>query len=523
MGVNVEITPRVTFEGEVILELLIENSALGEGLNVAGQNLPSFTSRKVVTKLRLRDGESNLLAGLLQEEERKSLRGFPGILRLPIIRQLFSANDNTIGQTDIVMLLTPRIVRTHELTASDLTPDLHRHAAEPGAVGTAVAHRVGPAVPADPRLRHASAGTRRRPPLRRASAPAPAAPAGGSGTSRRAAPAARRPPRRRVGTGPDFASERRVPRRRRPLHAADFGHRRVADVVDVADGHLQPGRAARAQRAGRQLHAVGRRAGRLHDQPGRRRAHRHRGGQAWGLDGRGRHGTSGGHPLRRRGGRAGQLDGDRHGDGARRRALVAAVRPGNAGDGAGNDVGCASASTRQDGYSFIELLIVISILFVLASAAMPLAQVASQRQREVELRRTLREMRTAIDKFKDAVDIGQIPTTELTPGSEGYPPDLETLVEGVTPANDASGRKLKFLRRVPIDPMTNSTEWGMRAYQDARTPRRGAAGTCSTCTRRARARGSTARSTRTGKWYTHDLRLDATPRRHMPASRSWRS
>jgi len=121
---------------------------------------------------------------------------------------------------------------------------------------------------------------------------------------------------------------------------------------------------------------------------------------------------------------------------------------------------------RQDGYTFIELLVVVSILFVLASAAMPLAQVASQRQREIELRRTLREMRTAIDKFKDAVDIGQIPTTELTPGSEGYPPDLETLVEGVTPANDASGRKLKFLRRVPIDPMTNSTEWGLRAQQD---------------------------------------------------------
>ena len=120
----------------------------------------------------------------------------------------------------------------------------------------------------------------------------------------------------------------------------------------------------------------------------------------------------------------------------------------------------------QDGYSFIELLVVIGILFVLASAAMPLAQVASQRQRETELRRSLREMRTAIDKFKDAVDIGQIPTTELTPTSEGYPPDLETLVDGVTPANDASGRKLKFLRRIPIDPLTNSTDWGMRSYQD---------------------------------------------------------
>ena len=118
------------------------------------------------------------------------------------------------------------------------------------------------------------------------------------------------------------------------------------------------------------------------------------------------------------------------------------------------------------GYTFIELLVVTTILLILASAVMPLAQVTSQRQREAELRRSLREMRTAIDKFKDAVDTGQIPTTELGPGNEGYPPDLDTLVEGVAAANDATGRKLKYLRRVPIDPMTSSTDWGLRSYQD---------------------------------------------------------
>jgi general secretion pathway protein G len=109
---------------------------------------------------------------------------------------------------------------------------------------------------------------------------------------------------------------------------------------------------------------------------------------------------------------------------------------------------------------------VSTILIILASAVLPLAQVTSTAQREAELRRSLREMRTAIDKFKDAVDLGQIASTELEAGSEGYPPDLETLVEGITAANDASGRKLKFLRRIPIDPMTNSQEWGRRAYQD---------------------------------------------------------
>ena len=121
----------------------------------------------------------------------------------------------------------------------------------------------------------------------------------------------------------------------------------------------------------------------------------------------------------------------------------------------------------ERGYTFVELIIVSTVLLILASAVMPLAQVTSQRHREAELRRNLREMRTAIDRFKDAVDTGAIPTTALRPGSEGYPPSLDILVEGVAAANDASGRMIKFLRRVPIDPMTSSTEWGLRAYQDA--------------------------------------------------------
>ena len=118
------------------------------------------------------------------------------------------------------------------------------------------------------------------------------------------------------------------------------------------------------------------------------------------------------------------------------------------------------------GYTFIELLVVTTIILILASAVQPLAKVTIQRSREAELHRVLREMRTAIDKFKDAADAGMIPTTELKANSEGYPPDLETLVEGVSVANDATGRKLKFLRKVPVDPMTHASEWGMRSYQD---------------------------------------------------------
>jgi len=107
------------------------------------------------------------------------------------------------------------------------------------------------------------------------------------------------------------------------------------------------------------------------------------------------------------------------------------------------------------------------MLLILASAILPLARVTIQRQREVELHRVLREMRNAIDRYKDAADQGLIGGPDLKAGAEGYPPDLDTLVDGVTVANDASGRKLKFLRRIPIDPMTKSAEWGMRSYQDA--------------------------------------------------------
>jgi general secretion pathway protein G len=120
----------------------------------------------------------------------------------------------------------------------------------------------------------------------------------------------------------------------------------------------------------------------------------------------------------------------------------------------------------QSGYTFIELLVVTAIVMILASAIMPLARVTAQRQREIELRRALREMRTAIDKYKDAADAGQISSLDVKVESEGYPADLETLVEGVDAANDATGRKLKFLRRVPIDPITRSEDWGKRSYQD---------------------------------------------------------
>ncbi len=120
----------------------------------------------------------------------------------------------------------------------------------------------------------------------------------------------------------------------------------------------------------------------------------------------------------------------------------------------------------EQGYSFVELLIVSVILLILASAAAPLARVTVQRQRETELRRALRELRVAIDTYKDAVDLGAIAGPDVDPQNQGYPPSLEVLVDGVEPVDENTGDVLRFLRRIPIDPMTRAADWGLRSYQD---------------------------------------------------------
>ena len=119
----------------------------------------------------------------------------------------------------------------------------------------------------------------------------------------------------------------------------------------------------------------------------------------------------------------------------------------------------------QAGVTYLEMIATAAIVMILASAIRPLARVTRQRQREIELRRSLREIRRAIDEYKDAVDKGKIGGPDVKLGSEGYPPDLDVLVEGVNQVGSAA-KKLRFLRRVPVDPMTSSQEWGKRCYQD---------------------------------------------------------
>ncbi|HEY0566290.1 MAG TPA: type II secretion system protein [Terriglobales bacterium] len=111
------------------------------------------------------------------------------------------------------------------------------------------------------------------------------------------------------------------------------------------------------------------------------------------------------------------------------------------------------------GYTLIELIIAVAIVGLLAGAAVPIMRVRVKREKEVELRRDLWEVRDAIDRYKDAADRGAFRTKA---GSENYPPDLQTLVDGV----DVNGKKLRFLRHIPTDPMTGSDEWGLRSVQD---------------------------------------------------------
>ncbi len=117
------------------------------------------------------------------------------------------------------------------------------------------------------------------------------------------------------------------------------------------------------------------------------------------------------------------------------------------------------ARGKQSGLTLIELIVAIAILTILTGAAVPIARVRIRREKEHQLRQALWEIRDAIDRYKDAADKGAF---QVKLGTDGYPPDLDKLVEGV----DVGGKKVRFLRRIPVDPMTGNTDWGKRCMSD---------------------------------------------------------
>lgn len=118
---------------------------------------------------------------------------------------------------------------------------------------------------------------------------------------------------------------------------------------------------------------------------------------------------------------------------------------------------------NQRGLTLVELIVAFTILALLSTMALPLARYKIRREREHQLREALREIRTAIDKYKDAADAQKLGPQKLD--TDGYPESLEQLVEGVKLAGQVD-KKIRFLRRIPKDPMTNSTDWGKRSTRD---------------------------------------------------------
>ena len=121
--------------------------------------------------------------------------------------------------------------------------------------------------------------------------------------------------------------------------------------------------------------------------------------------------------------------------------------------------------TDKRGFTLVELIATMTIMAVLVGLSLPLVKNSLKRNREADLHAALREMRTAIDKYKEDADAGKI---EVPPDTEGYPQTLDALVDGVQAIGQA-GKMLKYLRKIPVDPMTNTMDWGMRSYQDEPT------------------------------------------------------
>ena len=346
VGVNITMTPRVTYEGEIILDLTVESSNLGPNISVAGQDVPSFGSRRVKTRLRLREGESNLLAGLLKDDQRKILTGFTGLIRVPGLRSLFGSTSDIIEQTDIVMLLTPHIVRTHELTVDDLAPiyigtqqnvglggpppliqppaaddpAAAQMPAPPAPITTPVPQFLPPPsgtpVPATgvpPPTRRATDDARHAPSRRAAGAGWCAASGDAAACCRAGHTCDRASARSDCGAASDAACPGSlncadhhhgapgVPDCRGAVHRPARRLERVAVVDDHVDGDVQPRRAARQERPGRDVHAAGRRDGEFHAANRRRdrtRGHRRGAQRRSGRCVRVR--TAGRAPLRRR-------------------------------------------------------------------------------------------------------------------------------------------------------------------------------------------------------------------------------
>ncbi len=475
VGVNMEVLPRVHENNEVSMHIDLDISQVDNYQNLGGISQPEIGQNKETADVRLREGEVNLIGGIMQRTDTKTKTGIPGLANIPLLGRLFSGENVQNNRNELVIALIPHIVRGPDITASNLKPVAAGNAtqikvgyaprkAEPWRhrqpeLRRAAGALVGPPATAPPFAGPpATAPPNAAPPATAPPNPAPlrGAPAAGSGTARISfSPATTQAQLNSTVTvtlaGDNISNLASVAAQLR----YDPRILRINNIVagDLPQRGLAPGVTLEPSKnilndSGQADMSVSR-------------------GAAGGGFGRGRivhRGVSGSGPGRYDSGGFRRFADRRQRTGDGREHATAAGHQCEMNWCSRVRFGRVQRGDSRRGMTLVELIVAFTILLVLTSMALPVARTSVRRIKERQLREAEHEIRTAIDKYKDMADSGKLGIQKLD--SYGYPESLEALVDGVKGSGQAADTKLKFLRRIPLDPMTNSRDWGLRSMQD---------------------------------------------------------
>ena len=465
VGLKLEVEPHIYLDDEVGIKVGLEVSTLvREVLSKTGTLAYQIGTRGANTVLRLRDGETQVLAGLINDEERSTANKVPGAGDLPLVGRLFGSQKDDTQRSEVLLSITPHVVRSlrrPDLLLAEFESGTEANVgAPPLRLGAVEADKVEPPPSKGPAPGTAGAA---------AGATKPAPESAGATQAAEAAPAPKAP-----------AVQAAAARLELRLAASGGGqggravHGRASCQLAVgaegaaADARLRSEAAGGGRCPGGRLLQAGWRQHELQPSRGSQGGQGVRGGRQAGRGlrrwGRQRQGVGG--------------DGDLQGTQARdhaastavgdaRAGLVASARHAGRAGAADRSMIAISAVRSRKGFTFIELMMTLAIMGVLVLVAVPMAQISVQRDKERDLRQALSQIREALDAYKRAADQGRIATRI---GESGYPRTLDELVEGVPDQRSPSRQQLYFLRSLPRDPMHPDQEvkasetWGLRSY-----------------------------------------------------------